>query len=577
MVGDAAALVAAALTVIGVTAFVATADAGLAAALLGAGLAGLVAIRTQGLWDGHRSCVRSLELAGLVRTAGVIGAGALLIDRLFGFGIPAAAAAGVAVAGLVLLVAWRSALRMWVAANRSRGRFIQRTLIVGTDRRAAELVRLGEIHPEAGAQYVGVVGNRFEAEAAGIAHLWVGETTDLLEVLDASPAIDRLVVCTGALGSLDLATLLDREQQGGPEVVVHAGLPGIDASRITVSAVANEALLRVAPATPSLAGRFLKRAFDIVVAGALLLVAAPVFALVAVLVKREDGGPVLFRQQRVGRDGVGFGMVKFRTMVVDAEARLAADAGRQPALGPTVQARCRPAGHPHRQHPAAHEPRRAAAAAQRPQGRDEPGRAAAGAAAGGRRVPRRAARPPPGPPGITGLWQVEARDNPAFDAYQRLDLFYVANTSFAARRRGPAGHGRADAPAPVPEPAPGRDGRKSGHGRGAVVHRRSLIAGVVRQVSAAQTRERSSGAQPHRVGGVGGGAVGVRGERGVELPAFRQAGEVDGAFGQRGQVGGADRCRLQLDRRAARGRRADRPGSAAAGPSPPPRRRHAAR
>ena len=115
------------------------------------------------------------------------------------------------------------------------------------------------------------------------------------------PAIDRVVVCSGAVGSLELATPARPEQLGGPEVVVHAGLPGIDASRITVSAVANEALLRVAPSTPSLAGRFVKRAFDIVVAGALLLVAAPVFALVAILVKREDGGPVLFRQQRVGQ------------------------------------------------------------------------------------------------------------------------------------------------------------------------------------------------------------------------------------------------------------------------------------
>ena len=430
MVGDVAALVAAALTVIGVTAFVGTADAGLAAALLGAGLAGLVAIRTQGLWDGHRSCVRSLELAGLIRTAGVIGAAALLLDRLFGFTMPAAAAAGVAVAGLVLLVAWRSAFRMWIAANRSRGRFIQRTLIVGTDRRASELVRLGEIHPEAGAEYVGVVGNRFEAETAGIAHLWVGETTDLLEVLDASPAIDRLVVCTGALGSLDLATLLDREQQGGPEIVVHAGLPGIDASRITVSAVANEALLRVAPSTPSLAGRLLKRAFDIVVAGALLLVAAPVFALVAVLVKREDGGPVLFRQERVGRDGVGFGMVKFRTMVVDAEARLAAMQDDNQRSGPlfklAVDPRVTRIGNILRRTSLDELPQllnvlkgEMSLVGPRPALQREVDEFPAELHA------RHQVRP-----GITGLWQVEARDNPAFDAYQRLDLFYVANTSF---------------------------------------------------------------------------------------------------------------------------------------------------
>jgi exopolysaccharide biosynthesis polyprenyl glycosylphosphotransferase len=430
MVGDAVALAAAALAVTAVTAFVGTADTGLAAALLGAGLAGLVALRTQGLWDGHRSCVRSLELAGLVRTAGIVGAGALLIDRLFGFGIPAAAAAGLAVAAFVALVAWRSALRTWVAANRSSGRFIQRTLVVGTDRRAAELVRLGAIHPEAGALYVGVVGSRFEAEAAGMAHLWLGETTDLLDILDATPAIDRLVVCTGALGSLDLATLLDREQQGGPEVVVHAGLPGIDASRITVSAVANEALLRVAPSTPSLAGRFAKRAFDIVVAGALLVVTAPVFALVAVLVKREDGGPVLFRQQRVGRGGAGFDMIKFRTMVVDAEARLAAMQNDNQRSGPlfklAVDPRVTRIGNILRRTSLDELPQllnvlkgEMSLVGPRPALQREVDEFPAELHA------RHDVRP-----GITGLWQVEARDNPAFEAYQRLDLFYVANTSF---------------------------------------------------------------------------------------------------------------------------------------------------
>ena len=54
--------------------------------------------------------------------------------------------------------------------------------------------------------------------------------------------------------------------------------------------------------------------FDIVVAGAMLLVASPVLAVVAILVKQEDRGPVFFRQQRVGRGDAEFGMLKFRTM-----------------------------------------------------------------------------------------------------------------------------------------------------------------------------------------------------------------------------------------------------------------------
>jgi exopolysaccharide biosynthesis polyprenyl glycosylphosphotransferase len=64
----------------------------------------------------------------------------------------------------------------------------------------------------------------------------------------------------------------------------------------------------------------LKRAFDIAASGAALLAASPVFALTALAIKIEDGGPIFFRQMRVGYRGKPFGMWKFRSMVVDAEA-----------------------------------------------------------------------------------------------------------------------------------------------------------------------------------------------------------------------------------------------------------------
>ncbi len=67
-----------------------------------------------------------------------------------------------------------------------------------------------------------------------------------------------------------------------------------------------------------------KHTFDIVGATAMLLVALPVLAAVAVLV-RLDGGPVLFRQRRLGRGGLSFPMLKFRSMAADAEDRLRSD------------------------------------------------------------------------------------------------------------------------------------------------------------------------------------------------------------------------------------------------------------
>jgi len=63
------------------------------------------------------------------------------------------------------------------------------------------------------------------------------------------------------------------------------------------------------------------RALDVAVAGAGLLVAGPLLAAAALAIKLEDGGPVLFRQVRVGQDGVDFELLKLRTMVVDAETQ----------------------------------------------------------------------------------------------------------------------------------------------------------------------------------------------------------------------------------------------------------------
>ena len=63
----------------------------------------------------------------------------------------------------------------------------------------------------------------------------------------------------------------------------------------------------------------MNRATDLAVAGGTLLVASPLLALAALAVKLEDGGPVLYRQTRVGKDGTDFELLKLRTMVVGAE------------------------------------------------------------------------------------------------------------------------------------------------------------------------------------------------------------------------------------------------------------------
>ena len=73
-----------------------------------------------------------------------------------------------------LLVGWRSAFRVLGHAQPPRGRFVRRVILVGTDRRAVELVRLLATHPEAGMRVAGVIGSRSGAQRAGLGTLWLG-------------------------------------------------------------------------------------------------------------------------------------------------------------------------------------------------------------------------------------------------------------------------------------------------------------------------------------------------------------------------------------------------------------------
>ncbi|WP_431269481.1 sugar transferase [Dankookia sp. P2] len=90
------------------------------------------------------------------------------------------------------------------------------------------------------------------------------------------------------------------------------------------------ATLGRASARPASLQPLLKRGLDILGAGLLLLLAAPAFALLALLI-RADGGPVFYAHERVGRGGRRFGCLKFRSMVTDSQARLAALLEADPA------------------------------------------------------------------------------------------------------------------------------------------------------------------------------------------------------------------------------------------------------
>jgi lipopolysaccharide/colanic/teichoic acid biosynthesis glycosyltransferase len=99
----------------------------------------------------------------------------------------------------------------------------------------------------------------------------------------------------------------------------HYGLlgPGIELNRL-----AELPVLDFRFSDPPRSTVAMKRALDVVVSATMLLLLSPLLAAIALWILLDDGGPVFFRQRRAGRDGVPFTMLKFRTMVTDAEQRL---------------------------------------------------------------------------------------------------------------------------------------------------------------------------------------------------------------------------------------------------------------
>ena len=428
--GDATAIFLTFTTVLSIIGHDRFGPSGIMLAPFAAAAIGTWAMRFQGLWNPRITAMRWIELSKLTRVAAILGVGVLLVDRVAKLHISVVHTVVACAATWALLVVWRSAFRSWVAHNRRNNRFTRRVIIVGTDGRALELARLFDIHPEAGMRVTGLIGSRREADMAGLGRLWLGDYADADGVLDETPA-DVVMVCSADFSPTALHTLMRDEPGRGRELFFHPGLSGIDARRVKASPVANEALLYVESSTLSRFDLALKRAFDIVVSATLLILASPILAVVAILIKRNDGGSVFFRQQRVGRDDSEFEMLKFRTMVVDAEARLAELQRDNQRSGPLfklgVDPRVTKVGNFLRRTSLDELPQllnvlkgEMSLVGPRPALRSEVDE-----------FPVELRRRHRVRPGITGLWQVEARDNPAFDAYQRLDLFYVENWSLA--------------------------------------------------------------------------------------------------------------------------------------------------
>lgn len=280
--------------------------------------AGLWSMRFQGLWQDRVTSVRAIEVSKIARALVMVSLVALVLDRKSPVDLRVPRLIAAMAIGWIVIVMWRSAYRAYVAAARKQGLWTKRVILIGTDRRGVDLKRLFEVHPELGMRITAVVGRRHEAEMAGLGDLWRADYIDA-GVVVAQIDADAVIISSADIDPILAANLTRNEHARHRSVFVDPGLSGFDMRRLRATHIAHQPLLEVETMSLETLQHSVKRAFDIAVAGLIAVLAAPAMVIIALLIKAEDRGPVLFRQKRVGHHGREFGILKFRTMVPNAE------------------------------------------------------------------------------------------------------------------------------------------------------------------------------------------------------------------------------------------------------------------
>ncbi len=394
--------------------------------LLAAVVTGLAVASLLGLYDQRVRHSIVVQARPILVVAALASAAALAVSAIHPSG-PSWMAAGIGGLLTALALAGVRGCRVeWLRAERASGRLTRPVVVIGTNGEAAEVIDLIVNHPELGLRIHGLVGDEYQALANAVP--WLGDVETSVEAVEAS-GVDDVIITPNGVPSVALNRLVRELLDHKVHVQLSSGFSGVSTRRLRSVPLAHEPFVHVEALRLTRPQVVLKRVVDVVVGGAILLLTLPILGLAALATKLFDGGPVLFRQTRVGLDGQPFLLFKMRTMVTDAEARLSELSEDNQRNGPLFKLgrdpRITPVGRVLRATSIDELPQlwnvvrgEMSLVGPRPALQYEVDQFDADLHARHRMKP-----------GVTGLWQIEARDNPSFYAYRHLDLFYVENWS----------------------------------------------------------------------------------------------------------------------------------------------------
>jgi len=239
--------------------------------------------------------------------------------------------------------------------------------------------------------------------------------------------VDRVVVLAAAPGIPAVNAIVRRCSMRGVGVDLLTGAARVRPSRLEIGNIHGFSTMHIGAGLQGKGRVATKRVFDLIITSIALVVLSPVMVLAAVAVKIDSSGPVLFKQRRLGRSGQQFEMIKFRSMLPDADKMVFDLTDQNEADGPLFKMKSDP------------RVTRVGSVMRRTSIDELPqlwnvlrGQMSL---VGPRPALAREADSWPielfdrleAAPGITGLWQVSGRSDASFADYERLDLYYVDN------------------------------------------------------------------------------------------------------------------------------------------------------
>jgi exopolysaccharide biosynthesis polyprenyl glycosylphosphotransferase len=280
----------------------------------------LLVIKLHGLYDNDHRRIRHSTLDELPSLISASALGTIVLDGLLAASpvgpLSPKSAILVGIVAFVGCFVERAVLRfLW---QRFAG--VDLGLVIGPADTVNVVARRIATHPEARLQLVGYLS----AKPAGDAETALPRLGSIEEIsrVAREHGVERVVVTAQEMSERDAEHLIAECKAAGLGLTLlpqHYGLlgPGIELNRL-----AELPVLDFRFADPPRSTLAMKRGLDLLVSSLMLALLSPILAAVAVLILVDSGRPVFFRQARAGKEGAPFTMLKFRTMVADAEQRL---------------------------------------------------------------------------------------------------------------------------------------------------------------------------------------------------------------------------------------------------------------